>query len=318
MISDWRGPLLLAALPIAVAAGAPFLENYPLRILDLVLIYAILGMGLNIVVGYAGLLDLGYVAFYAIGAYAYALLASPQFDLHVPFALVLLIGGGLAGLAGILLGIPVLRLRGDYLAIVTLGFGEIVRVLLNNLDDVTNGPQGISRIDAASIFGLPLTTPLDFCHLLLGIAVLVFLLVWRLEGSALGLAWAAVREDQDAARGCGVDTTRVKLLAFATSASIGGVAGVVFAAMQRFVSPESFTFSESLLVVLVIVIGGLGNPFGAILGAVLLTLLPEVLRTYADYRLLFYGLAVVAVILLRPSGLIARHHGPSWLMARLR
>jgi branched-chain amino acid transport system permease protein len=314
---QWRGAALLVAGPVLVGLGAPLLANYPLRVLDLVLIYALLGMGLNIVVGYAGLLDLGFVAFYAIGAYSYALLASSQYDLHLPFGLLLLIGAGLAGFAGVLLGIPVLRLRGDYLAIVTLGFGEIIRILLNNLDDVTNGPQGISRIDQAHLFGLPLSSPLDFCYVLLALAVLVFLLVWRLEVSALGLAWAALREDQDAARGCGIDTTGAKLLAFGLSASIGGLGGVVFAAMQRFVSPDSFTFWESLLVVLVVVIGGLGNPLGAIVGAVLLTVLPEVLRAYADYRLLLYGLALVLVILLRPSGLITRRHGPSWLVARL-
>lgn len=314
---QWRGALLLAAVPLLLGLGAPLLANYPLRVLDLVLIYALLGMGLNIVVGYAGLLDLGFAAFYAIGAYSYALLASYQYDLHLPFELVALLGAGLAGVAGVLLGIPVLRLRGDYLAIVTLGFGEIIRILLNNLNDVTNGPQGISRIDQAHFFGLPLSSPLDFCHLLLGLTVLVFLLVWRLEVSALGLAWAALREDQDAARGCGIDTTGAKLLAFGLSASIGGLGGVVFAAMQRFVSPDSFTFRESLIVVEVVVIGGLGNPLGAILGAVLLTVLPEVLRAYADYRLLLYGLALVLVILLRPSGLITRQHGPSWLVARL-
>jgi branched-chain amino acid transport system permease protein len=316
-VRPWRAALVLAAAPVLLAIGAPFLDNYELRILDLILIYAVLGMGLNIVIGYAGLLDLGFVAFYAIGAYTYALLASPQFGLHLPFLLVLFIGGGLAGLAGVLLGIPVLRLRGDYLAIVTLGFGEIIRILLNNLDPVTNGPQGITRIDQAWVFGLPLTTPLDFCYLLLSLLILVFLMVWRLEESALGLAWAAIREDQDAARGCGVDTTGVKLLAFGLSATMGGLAGVVFAALQRFVSPESFTFWESLLVVLVVVIGGLGNPFGVILGAVLLTVLPELLRAYADYRMLLYGLALVAVILVRPSGLLSRRHGPSWLVTKL-
>lgn len=312
-----RAALLLLLPVLAVAALAPLLPSYPLRVLDLVLIYAVLGMALNIVVGYAGLLDLGFVAFYAIGAYSYALLASGQFDLHLPFGLVLIIGGLLAAVAGVLLGIPVLRLRGDYLAIVTLGFGEIVRILMNNLDVVTNGPQGVSRIDEATLFGLPLDGPLPFCWLLLVIGALVFLLVWRLEGSAIGLAWAAIREDQDAARGCGVDTTGVKLLAFGLSASIGGVMGVVFAAMQGFVSPESFTFWESLVVVLVVVVGGAGNPFGAILGAALLIVLPELLRAYADYRLLLYGLALVLVILLRPAGLIGRRHGPAWLAARL-
>ena len=312
-----RALSVMALMPIAVVVAGRFLPAYPLRILDLVLLYGMLGMGLNIVVGYAGLLDLGYVAFYAIGAYTYALLASPQFDLHLPFPLLLVIGAGLAALAGVLLGIPVLRLRGDYLAIVTLGFGEIIRVLMNNLDRLTNGPQGIARIDGAVLFGWHLSTPLDYLYLLVGLTVLTFLLVWRLQESAFGVALAAVREDQDAARGCGIDTTGVKLVAFATSATIGGIGGVVFAAMQQFVSPESFTFWESLSIVLVVVVGGLGNPFGVMLGAALLVVMPEVLRAYADYRQLLYGIALVLIILARPMGLIRREYGPSWLARKL-
>jgi branched-chain amino acid transport system permease protein len=307
----------MSLMPIVIVAVGQILPLYPLRILDLILLYAMLGMGLNIVVGYAGLLDLGYVAFYAIGAYTYALLASSQFGLHLPFLLVLLIGAGLAALAGVLLGIPVLRLRGDYLAIVTLGFGEIIRVLMNNLDRVTNGPQGIARIDEATLFGWHLSTPLDDLYLLTGLTVLAFLFVWRLQESAFGTALAAVREDQDAARGCGIDTTGVKLIAFATSAMIGGVGGVVFASMQRFVSPESFTFWESLSIVLVVVVGGLGNPFGVILGAGLLVIMPELLRAYADYRQLLFGAALVLIILARPMGLIRREYGPGWLARKL-
>lgn len=312
-----RALAVMALMPITVIVVGMFLPAYPLRILNFVLLYAILGMGLNIVVGYAGLLDLGYIAFYAIGAYTYALLASPQFDLHLPFPLLLVIGAALAGLAGLLLGIPVLRLRGDYLAIVTLGFGEIIRVLMNNLDHITNGPQGIARIDEAILFGWRLSTPVDYLYLLVGLTVLTFLFVWRLQESAFGTALAAVREDQDAARGCGIDTTGVKLVAFATSAMIGGVAGVVFASMQRFVSPESFTFWESLSIVLVVVVGGLGNPFGVILGAGLLVVMPELLRAYADYRQLLYGIALVLIILARPMGLIRREYGPSWLARKL-
>jgi branched-chain amino acid transport system permease protein len=312
-----RALAVMALMPIAVLALGAILPTYPLRILDFVLLYAMLGMGLNIVVGYAGLLDLGYVAFYAIGAYTYALLASPQFDLHLPFALILVIGSALAALAGVLLGIPVLRLRGDYLAIVTLGFGEIIRVLMNNLDGLTNGPQGIARIDEATILGWRLESPRDFLFLLVGLTSLVFLFVWRLQESAFGTALAAVREDQDAARGCGIDTTGVKLIAFATSAAIGGLGGVVFAAMQRFVSPESFTFWESLSIVLVVVVGGLGNPFGMVLGAGLLVLMPELLRAYADYRQLLYGIALVLIVLARPMGLFRREYGPSWLARKL-
>ncbi|WP_248310270.1 branched-chain amino acid ABC transporter permease [Bosea sp. 117] len=313
----WRGALVLLLVPAAALVVGQFLPTYPLRILDMILLYAILGLGLNIVVGYAGLLDLGFVAFYAIGAYAYALLASGQFDIHLPFWLVLIIGSAAAGVAGVLLGIPVLRLRGDYLAIVTLGFGEIIRVLMNNLDGLTNGPQGIARIDEARIFGWTLTDPLDFLYLLVALLIVVFLFVWRVQESTLGTALSAVREDQDAARGCGIDTTRVKLVAFGLSATIGGAGGVIFAAMQRFVSPESFTFWESLVIVLVIVVGGLGNPFGALLGATILILIPELLRAYADYRLLLYGMALVVIILARPRGLISRDYGPRWLVRKL-
>ena len=226
----------------------------------------LLGVGLNMVVGYAGLLDLGYVAFYAIGAYSYAILASGQFGIHLPFALILLIGGCLAGLAGVLLGIPVLRLRGDYLAMVTLGFGEIIRLLLNNQVWMTNGPQGISRIDEPFLFGFGLNTPKDFFWLLLPLVAIALTLAWRLEQSILGLGWAAIREDQDAARGIGIDTTVAKLLAFGLSATFGGFAGVIFAGFQRFVDPVSFSFWESLTIVLIIVIGGLGNLIGVVVG----------------------------------------------------
>jgi len=309
------GILLLAAAAIIVAMlHAP---TYYVRVADMVLIYMLLGMGLNMVVGYAGLLDLGFVAFYAIGAYSYAILASGQFDIHLPFGLVLLIGGALAGLAGVLLGIPVLRLRGDYLAIVTLGFGEIIRLFLNNLDRLTNGPQGISRIDQPHIFGFALTTPQDFFWLLMPLVAVAFTLAWRLENSILGLGWAAIREDQDAARGIGIDTTVAKLLAFGLSAILGGFAGVIFAGFQRFVDPVSFTFWESLTVVLIVVIGGLGNLIGVLVGAAALIILPELLRDYSEYRMLLYGLALVIVILLRPRGLIDRRYNPAWLIRRL-
>jgi branched-chain amino acid transport system permease protein len=307
---------LLLALVAAIIAvlHAP---TYYVRVLDMMLIYVLLGTGLNMVVGYAGLLDLGFVAFYAIGAYSYAILASGQFDIHLPFGLVLILGGALAGLAGVLLGIPVLRLRGDYLAIVTLGFGEIIRLLLNNLDSLTNGPQGISRIDEPQIFGFSVAEPQDFFWLLLLLVAIAFTLVWRLECSILGLGWAAIREDQDAARGIGINTTFAKLLAFGLSAVLGGVAGVVFAGLQRFVDPVSFTFWESLTVVLIIVIGGVGNLVGVAVGAAALIILPELLRDYSEYRMLLYGCGLVVVILVRPRGLIDRRYNPAWVMQRL-
>ena len=278
--------------------------------IDTVLIYVLLGVGLNMVVGYAGLLDLGYVAFYAIGAYSYAILASDQFDIHLPFEFILVIGGCLAGLAGVLLGIPVLRLRGDYLAMVTLGFGEIIRLLLNNQVWLTNGPQGIARIDEPFLLGFGLNTPKDFFWLLLPLVVVALTLAWRLEQSILGLGWAAIREDQDAARGIGIDTTVAKLLAFGLSATLGGFAGVVFAAFQRFVDPVSFSFWESLTIVLIIVIGGLGNLVGVVVGATVLIVVPELLRGYSEYRMLLYGCALVAMILIRPRGLIDRRYNP--------
>ena len=312
-----RAVAIIAAALAVLLYGVPHLPTYYVRVIDMVLVYVLLGVGLNMVVGYAGLLDLGYVAFYAIGAYCYAILASGQFDLHLPFSLVLVIGGGLAGFAGVLLGIPVLRLRGDYLAIVTLGFGEIIRLLLNNLGWMTNGPQGISRIDEPHLFGFGLNTPKDFFVLLLPLVVLALTLAWRLECSILGLGWAAIREDQDAARGIGIDTTVAKLLAFGLSATFGGVAGVIFAGLQRFVDPVSFSFWELLTIVLIIVIGGLGNLVGIVVGAAVLIVVPELLREYSEYRMLLYGVALVLIILLRPRGLIDRRYDPAWLMRRL-
>ncbi|WP_342641150.1 ABC transporter permease subunit [Rhodoligotrophos ferricapiens] len=308
--------LILAA--IVLAACVPFMPNYYVRVLDSILIYILLGMGLNIVIGYAGLLDLGFVAFYAIGAYTYALLASPQLDLHLPFLLILLIASLLGAIAGILLGIPVLRLRGDYLAIVTLGFGEIIRVLINNADRVTNGPKGIASIDRINMFGLTISTPKDIFWLLLVTCIIVGIVVWRLQNSILGKAWMAIREDQDAARGIGINTTNAKLAAFAISATIGSIAGVIFASFQRFVSPESFTFQESVLIVLIIVIGGVGNILGVIAGAFILILLPELLRDYAEYRMLLLGLLMAVLIIVRPHGLVPRSFTPASLFAWFR
>jgi branched-chain amino acid transport system permease protein len=308
--------ILLAAA--ALVAVVPQLGSYAIRVADSVLIYALLGIGLNLVVGYAGLLDLGFVAFYAVGAYCYALLASPQFGIHLPFLLVLPIGAAMGALFGILLGIPVLRLRGDYLAVVTLGFGEIIRVLLNNADAMTNGPQGVIGIDRAHVFGIALGKPVDFFWVLLIACLVCGTVAYRLERSLLGQAWAAIREDQDAARGVGINTTRAKLAAFAISAAIGGLAGVIFAAFQRYVSPESFSLNESILIVLIIVIGGVGNIFGVLLGSVVLVLLPELLREFSAYRMLVLGVVMATLIVLRPQGLLPRQLGPGALVNLLR
>ncbi len=310
-------PWLVVALVIALVASTPFMSNYYIRVANGLLIYILLGIGLNIVIGYTGLLDLGFVAFYAVGAYTYGLLASPQLGLHLPFMLILLIAAALGMITGILLGLPVLKLRGDYLAIVTLGFGEIIRILLNNIDWLTGGPKGIARLDKASIFGLEISKPVDFYWLLIVAVLLIGTIVWRMERSILGKAWAAIREDQDAARGIGINMTKAKLAAFATSATIGSIAGVIFAGSQRFVSPESFSLQESVLIVLMIVVGGIGNILGIIVGAAILILLPEVLREFAEWRILFLGLLMIGLIILRPAGIVPRTFGPEKLIRGL-
>ncbi|MDP2828771.1 MAG: ABC transporter ATP-binding protein [Sulfuricellaceae bacterium] len=318
-------------------AIAPFLVDASMgrgwvRILDFALLYIMLALGLNIVVGYAGLLDLGYVAFYAVGAYTYALLASPHLGLHLPFWSILLAGAALAGLFGVLLGTPTLKLRGDYLAIVTLGFGEIIRIFLNNLNapvNITNGPQGISLIDPITIAGVALSgnIPLMGMHLpgthaiyylFLLLALVIIFVSIRLQDSRIGRAWVAIREDEVAAEASGINTRNIKLLAFAMGASFGGISGGLFAGFQGFVSPESFNLMESVMILCMVVLGGMGHIPGVILGAVLLTVLPEALRYVgpleqflfgrvvvdpADLRMLLFGLALILIMIYRPSGL---------------
>lgn len=320
----------LATLP--VAAGMLGGRGW-VRILDFALLYVMLALGLNIVVGFAGLLDLGYIAFYAVGAYTYALLASPHFGLHLPIWMVLPLGAGMAGIFGLLLGAPTLKLRGDYLAIVTLGFGEIIRIFLNNLNapvNITNGPQGVNRIDPISFGNLTLAKPLDifglsvpsvylYYYLFLILALLIIVVSMRLEDSRIGRAWIAIREDEIAAKAMGINTRNIKLLAFAMGASFGGIAGGLFAGFQGFVSPESFILMESIVVLCMVVLGGMGHIPGVILGAVLLAAMPEVFRNTIVpvqrqvfgkivfdpevVRMLLYGLALVLVMLFRPSGI---------------
>ncbi len=296
------GPLLFLIL-LALAPLRLANDTAIVRILDLIAIYSLLALGLNVVTGFAGLLVLGYAAFYAVGAYLYAFLASAQFNLHWPFLLLLVGGGLMAALFGVLLGIPVLRLRGDYLAIVTLGFGEIIRIILNNLNPVTNGPQGISLIDTPDLFGYKLSTPTHVYYLLLVLLVVSVIFLRRLEKSRIGRAWAAIREDEGAARAMGVDTTRLKLMAFAIGATFAGLAGVVFAGLQGFVSPESFTFWESILMLSMVIVGGIGSIPGVIVGAIALIGIPEVLRQYSDYRMLAFGVVMVLMMILRPEGI---------------
>ena len=318
--------------------------NAWVRIVDIALLYVMLALGLNIVVGEAGLLDLGYVAFFAVGAYLYGLLASPHLTstfaaigaafpngFHTSLWLVIPVALLLATFTGVLLGIPVLKLRGDYLAIVTLGFGEIIRIFLNNLDhpyNITNGPKGINQIDSVKIFGLDLGRPLTiggfeiasvslYYYLFLVLVLVTVFVCYRLQDSRIGRAWMAVREDQIAAQAMGINTRNMKLLAFGMGASFGGVAGSMFAAFQGFVSPESFSLMESVMIVAMVVLGGIGHLPGVILGAVLLAALPEVLRYVAgplqamtDGRLdsailrqLLIALAMIIIMLLRPRGL---------------
>jgi branched-chain amino acid transport system permease protein len=330
----WLGLVLagaaLALLPFALAqVGTTWV-----RIANYAILYVMLALGLNIVVGFAGLLDLGYIAFYALGAYTYALLASPHFGLHLPFWIILPIGAGVAALFGVLLGAPVLKLRGDYLAIVTLGFGEIIRIFLNNLSrpvNLTNGPQGITRIDPfrigdfsfgryESFLGVEFSGPIKYYYLLLAVALLVIVVNIRLQNSRIGRAWEAIREDEIAARSMGINTRNMKLLAFAMGASFGGIAGGMFSAIQGFISPESFVLVESIMVVSMVVLGGMGNIWGVILGALLLSFIPEILRWTVEpaqralfgrmliepevIRMLLFGLALVLVMLFRPAGLL--------------
>ncbi len=332
--------LALALLPFLI--GRNFGNSW-VRVIDFALLYIMLALGLNIVVGFAGLLDLGYIAFYAVGAYVYALLSSPHLatafpdlfpqGVHLPVWVVLPLGATLAGIFGVLLGAPTLRLRGDYLAIVTLGFGEIIRIFMNNLNapiNLTNGPQGITNIDPVRIGGVSLSRTQEFLgiavpsvylyyYLFVALALVIVFVTVRLEDSRVGRAWVAIREDEVAAKACGINTRNIKLLAFAMGATFGGVAGGLFSGFQEFVSPESFKLEESIMVLCMVVLGGMGNIPGVVLGGLLLAVLPEVLRHGAapwqmalfgkvmldpeSLRMLLFGLALILVMLYRPAGL---------------
>lgn len=336
-------------LPLLLQQGG----NAWVRIVDMALLYVLLALGLNIVVGYAGLLDLGYVAFFAVGAYLFALLGSPHLadafpavkaafpnGLHLPIWAVIPLAAALAGLFGVLLGAPTLKLRGDYLAIVTLGFGEIIRVFLNNLDrpiNLTNGPKGINQIDSITVFGFDLgqthsffgievTSVTMYYYLFLVLVIVSVVICHRLENSRIGRAWMAIREDEIAAKAMGINTRNLKLLAFGMGATFGGVSGSMFAAFQGFVSPESFSLMESVMIVAMVVLGGIGHLPGVILGALLLAALPEVLRHVAGplqamtggrldaaiLRQLLIALAMIVIMLSRPRGLWpAPDHGKS-------
>ena len=264
----------LSILMVMLILLPPLVGNYWTQVLGDIGIYVMLGIGLNIVVGFAGLLDLGYVAFYAIGAYGYALLASPHFGIHIPFWLMLPACVALAAGGGALLGIPVLRMRGDYLAIVTLGFGEIIRILLNNMDHVTNGPRGLLRIDPPAIGDFIINSPFRWYYMILAGIIFSTFVADRLNNSRIGRAWIAMREDQDAAAVMGINILKYKLLAFAIGASFAGIGGAIFAARQGSIFPENFSLMVSINVLCLIIIGGMGSIPGVILGAVILIGLP--------------------------------------------
>ncbi len=368
----FKESLLGRSLLVLALIAFPFIAaqfgNSWVRIIDVALLYILLALGLNIVVGFAGLLDLGYIAFFAIGAYIAGLLASPQFvvvieslqmefpaaaeflvailpadvisqGFHLSVWLILPLAAVIAGLAGAILGAPTLKLRGDYLAIVTLGFGEIIRIFMNNLNgpvNITSGPQGINLIDPVQfgsvslagesgtgglvkLAGFEMPSVNAYYFLFLVLCVMTVFISRRLQHSRLGRAWIAIRENEIAAKAMGINVRNVKLLAFAMGASFGGIAGAMFAAFQGFVSPESFTLTESIAVLAMVVLGGIGHIPGVVLGAVLLATLPEVLRHTVEpmqmmvfgqiwiaaevLRQLLYGLVLVLIMLMRPSGL---------------
>ncbi len=311
--------LMVALLAFPAIFSVGFRNPHWIYVGTLAGIYVCLALGLNIVVGLAGLLDLGYVAFYAIGAYSSALI-SVKFPEYwwalwawIPCSVVL------AGGMGVLLGAPTLRLRGDYLAIVTLGFGEIVRIVLNNWDSLTNGPKGLI-VPPPKVFDYSLNQGIPALNRALGFnawgkevnyylitvayAILIAVVARRLDLSRTGRAWRAIREDELAAQAMGIDTTRTKLLAFGIGASFAGIAGLLFAHMQGFIDPMSFIFMESAIILCMVVLGGMGSIPGVILGAIILAVLPEKLRTFSDYRMLLFGVALVAMMVLRPEGLL--------------
>ena len=366
--SSWVGPIALLVLALVFPFFAAQFGNSWVRIMDVALLYILLALGLNVVVGFAGLLDLGYIAFFAIGAYLTGLFGSPQFavvleslvmeypaigealvalcgadiaanGIHLSVWLIVPLSAAVAGLAGALLGAPTLKLRGDYLAIVTLGFGEIIRIFMNNLNgpvNITNGPQGINLIDPVRLGGLSLAGEAGsgamvrvagwampsvnaYYFLFLFLVLVTVFVSHRLQYSRLGRAWIAIREDEIAAKAMGINVRNVKLLAFAMGASFGGVAGAMFASFQGFISPESFSLTESIAVLAMVVLGGIGHIPGVVLGAILLAALPEVLRHTVGplqmtllgevwieaevLRQLLYGLALVLIMLVRPAGL---------------
>jgi branched-chain amino acid transport system permease protein len=305
--APWRRLSLSGAIAMALAIPAVAPNAYVMGVITRICLYSLLALGLNVVVGFAGLLDLGYVAFFGIGSYVYAFLCSPHFGLHWPFLLALAIAVCVTAVFGILIGAPTLRLHGDYLAIVTLGFGEITYILLINLDrpiDITGGPSGIVTIDPPSFFGYALRDNWQYYYLILLLMGAAVLISRRLRDSRIGWAWQAIREDELAAQAMGINTTAAKLQAFAIGASFAGAGGALLASWQRSVFPDNFLFTESVNILAMVILGGVGSLPGVILGATLIVALPEVFRGFALYRLLAFGLLLMVLMIFRPGGLL--------------
>ncbi|HEX5325499.1 MAG TPA: branched-chain amino acid ABC transporter permease [Acetobacteraceae bacterium] len=307
-LQRWQqyGGWAVAGAALALPAFVP--NAYVMGVITRICLYSLLALGLNVVVGFAGLLDLGYVAFFGIGSYVYAFLASPQFGVHMPFPVALAAAVLVTSVFGILIGAPTLRLRGDYLAIVTLGFGEITYILLINLDrpiNITGGPSGIVSIDPPSLFGYALSSNSQYYYLFLLLMGIAVLLSRRLRDSRVGWAWQAIREDEMAAQAMGINTTIAKLQAFAIGAAFAGAAGCLLASWQRSVFPDNFLFTESINILAMVILGGVGSLPGVLLGAAIIVALPEVFRDFQLYRLFAFGLMLMVLMIFRPNGLLS-------------
>jgi len=299
-----RGRVLLVLFAFVLIFPWIF-DTYQSNIMISALIYVVLGLGLNITVGLAGLLDLGYVAFFAVGAYAYALL-NHHFGLG--FWTCLPLGAAFGGLFGVVLGFPILRLRGDYLAIVTLGFGSIVKIILENWSEFSFGPSGIANIQKPGLFGMDMDmsgSTTYIYYIMIGLVLLTIFVTMRLKNSRIGRAWIALREDEIACVAMGIDMARTKLSAYALGACWAGMVGVLFAAKTTFINPASFTFMESAIILSIVVLGGMGSTLGVILGAMILILLPEYLRAFSEYRMIAFGAAMVLMMIFRPQGIVS-------------
>jgi branched-chain amino acid transport system permease protein len=311
-----RRSAVVVSLVVAAAVIAPLIapNDYWVGVMARICLYATLALGLNVVVGFAGLLDLGYVAFFGIGSYLYAFLASPQFGLHLPFLIALPIVVVITAISGVLIGAPTLRLRGDYLAIVTLGFGEITYLLLINLDrpvNITGGPSGIVSIDPPAFWRLTITTNRQYYYMFLVMLVVALVASVRLRDSRIGWAWQAIREDELAARVMGINTTVAKLQAFATGAALAGVGGAFLASWQRSVFPDNFLFTESINILAMVIVGGVGTLIGVVVGATIIVALPEIFRDLQLYRLLVFGLLLMVLMIFRPQGLVTGWRKPA-------